>query len=101
MVDGRFAYVDLKTQEARDAITSRSEQVLDGRRLLIKNGSDFTGRPTEKTPRYHVQATMPQQGPKPAFKKEYGGQESGAGNFGRKFQGKGEKVKKEGGRVED
>jgi hypothetical protein len=101
VVDGRFAYVDLKTQEGRDTIITRSEQVLDGRRLLIKNGNDFTGRPTEKKPRYHVQTTTTtQQGPK-MFKKEFEGQESRAGNFGRKFQGKGEKVKNEGGRVGD
>jgi hypothetical protein len=93
--------VDLKSQEGRDAIISRSEQVLEGRRLLIKNGKDFTGRPTEKKSRYHVQTTSPQQGPKTAFRKDFGGQESRTGNFGRKFQGKGEKPKREGGRVED
>ena len=68
-VDSRFAYVDLKSELGIERIISRSEQVLDGRRLLIKNGKDFTGRPTEKKQRYHAQHTNPSQSPKTIAKK--------------------------------
>ncbi|CAO1618962.1 unnamed protein product [Parajaminaea phylloscopi] len=40
-----FAYVDLPTEEAVTAAVALSEDHLDGRRLLIKSGSDFRGRP--------------------------------------------------------
>lgn len=40
-----FAYVDFGTAEAKQAAIAKSEGHLDGRRLLIKDGSDFTGRP--------------------------------------------------------
>jgi len=53
-------------------IISRSEQVLDGRHLLIKNGKDFTGRPIEKKQRYHVQQANPSQPPKTISKKGAG-----------------------------
>ena len=45
------------TKEAIEKVISRSEEVLDGRHLLIKNGKDFTGRPAEKKQRYHVEST--------------------------------------------
>ncbi|KAF5388410.1 hypothetical protein D9615_000654 [Tricholomella constricta] len=40
-----FAYVDFSTQEAKTAAIALSEQPLIGRKLLIKDGDDFTGRP--------------------------------------------------------
>lgn len=40
-----FCYVDLPSHEAVQAAIALSEDHLDGRRLLIKSGSDFKGRP--------------------------------------------------------
>ncbi|KAI0036788.1 hypothetical protein K488DRAFT_81776 [Vararia minispora EC-137] len=40
-----FAYVDFRTPNAKTVAISMSEQFLDGRKLLIKDGNDFTGRP--------------------------------------------------------
>ncbi|KAF8214023.1 hypothetical protein K438DRAFT_1706276 [Mycena galopus ATCC 62051] len=40
-----FAYVDFTTPEAKKAAVAMSEQNLFGRKLLIKDGGDFTGRP--------------------------------------------------------
>ncbi|KAG5639679.1 hypothetical protein H0H81_005862 [Sphagnurus paluster] len=40
-----FAYVDFATPEAKFVAISLSEQPLIGRKLLIKDGDDFTGRP--------------------------------------------------------
>ncbi|KAL4241891.1 hypothetical protein ABKN59_000599 [Abortiporus biennis] len=44
-----FAYVDFATPEAKAEAIAMSENMLDGRRLLIKDGSDFTGRPSTST----------------------------------------------------
>ncbi|KAF9821230.1 hypothetical protein IEO21_00838 [Rhodonia placenta] len=41
-----FAYVDFSTPDAKTVAITRSENPLDGRRLLIKDGDDFNGRPT-------------------------------------------------------
>jgi len=41
-----FAYVDFTTSDAKTIAISLSENNLDGRKLLIKDGSDFSGRPT-------------------------------------------------------
>ncbi|KAL5488255.1 NOP13 [Sanghuangporus weigelae] len=41
-----FAYVDFSTPDAKTLAISLSEKNLDGRRLLIKDGDDFSGRPT-------------------------------------------------------
>jgi hypothetical protein len=49
--------VDLATREAMERIVGRSEEVFDGRRLLIKDGKNFEGRPAVRTQRYHVQST--------------------------------------------
>jgi len=43
-----FAYVDFSTTEAVDEAVELSEQLLGGRRVLIKNNKSFEGRP-EKT----------------------------------------------------
>ncbi|KAH9844167.1 uncharacterized protein C8Q71DRAFT_33064 [Rhodofomes roseus] len=40
-----FAYVDFATPDAKTIAITRSENPLDGRRLLIKDGDDFNGRP--------------------------------------------------------
>ncbi|KAI9447990.1 hypothetical protein H4582DRAFT_1803052 [Lactarius indigo] len=40
-----FAYVDFATLEAKNAAIVMTESPLDGRRLLIKDGDDFDGRP--------------------------------------------------------
>ena len=53
----RFAYVDLVSEECMQRIISRSEESLDGRNLLIKNGKSFEGRPAEKKQRYHSLTT--------------------------------------------
>ncbi|KAF8306794.1 hypothetical protein DL93DRAFT_2088515 [Clavulina sp. PMI_390] len=45
-VNRGFAYVDFETPEAQDIAVSYSERNLDGRKLLIKKGDDFVGRPT-------------------------------------------------------
>ncbi|KAI0723150.1 hypothetical protein C8Q76DRAFT_386374 [Earliella scabrosa] len=41
-----FAYVDFATPDAKTIAITLSENPLDGRRLLIKDGDDFNGRPT-------------------------------------------------------
>ncbi|GJE84512.1 RNA-binding domain-containing protein [Phanerochaete sordida] len=40
-----FAYVDFATPDAKTVAIALSENPLDGRKLLIKDGGDFTGRP--------------------------------------------------------
>ncbi|KAH9853639.1 hypothetical protein C2E23DRAFT_916484 [Lenzites betulinus] len=40
-----FAYVDFATPDAKTVAITLSEKPLDGRRLLIKDGDDFNGRP--------------------------------------------------------
>ncbi|KAF4601808.1 hypothetical protein EYR40_005008 [Pleurotus pulmonarius] len=40
-----FAYVDFATPEAKVAAIALSEKPLTGRKLLIKDGNDYTGRP--------------------------------------------------------
>ncbi|KAI5985574.1 hypothetical protein EDC04DRAFT_3129610, partial [Pisolithus marmoratus] len=42
-----FAYVDFATTDAKVTAITLSEGHLDGRSLLIKDGSDFTGRPAK------------------------------------------------------
>lgn len=42
-----FAYVDFATPEAKDAAILMSESPLEGRRLLIKDGDNFDGRPVK------------------------------------------------------
>ncbi|EJU06372.1 hypothetical protein DACRYDRAFT_61073 [Dacryopinax primogenitus] len=41
-----FAYVDFDTTESRDKAVKLSESPLHGRKLLIKDGNDYRGRPT-------------------------------------------------------
>lgn len=43
--DTSFAYVDLPSQDVVEACVALSEESLGGRRLLIKSGTDFRGRP--------------------------------------------------------
>jgi hypothetical protein len=38
-----------------EKVLSRSEETLDGRRLLIKDAKNFEGRPAQTKPRYQVQ----------------------------------------------
>ncbi|KAI0368121.1 hypothetical protein BV20DRAFT_969712 [Pilatotrama ljubarskyi] len=40
-----FAYVDFATPDSKTVAIALSEKPLDGRRLLIKDGDDFNGRP--------------------------------------------------------
>ncbi|KAG9101988.1 hypothetical protein FS749_000553 [Ceratobasidium sp. UAMH 11750] len=62
-----FAYVDFATPDAQTLAITFSEKNLDGRRLLIKNGDDFTGRPdapkaTNKPEQESAEtSTVPQQ----------------------------------------
>ncbi|PIL37016.1 hypothetical protein GSI_00708 [Ganoderma sinense ZZ0214-1] len=44
-----FAYVDFATPDAKTVAITMSENHLEGRRLLIKDGDDFNGRPTPTT----------------------------------------------------
>jgi len=44
-----FAYVDFATPDAKTLAITLSEKPLDGRRLLIKDGDDFNGRPAPST----------------------------------------------------
>ncbi|KAI6003601.1 hypothetical protein EDD15DRAFT_2156258, partial [Pisolithus albus] len=44
-----FAYVDFATSDAKVTAITLSESHLDGRKLLIKDGSDFTGRPAKNS----------------------------------------------------
>lgn len=53
----RFAYVDLGSEEVMERVISRSEEVFEGRNLLIKNGKSFVGRPAEKKQRYQIKTT--------------------------------------------
>ncbi|CAE6527406.1 unnamed protein product [Rhizoctonia solani] len=58
-----FAYVDFTTPEGQTIAATFSEKNLDGRRLLIKKGDDFTGRPnapkTEASPVEGEEAKAP------------------------------------------
>ncbi|KAI0751619.1 hypothetical protein C8Q80DRAFT_1251708 [Daedaleopsis nitida] len=45
-----FAYVDFATPDAKTVAITMSENPLDGRRLLIKDGDDFKGRPAPTVP---------------------------------------------------
>lgn len=45
-----FAYVDVPTAEKMELLVTLSEQVLNGRKLLIKNANSFEGRPEKKDP---------------------------------------------------
>ncbi|OJD23584.1 hypothetical protein ACJ73_05059 [Blastomyces percursus] len=40
-----FAYVDFTTQRAMEAAIAMSEQLISGRRALVKNANNFVGRP--------------------------------------------------------
>ncbi|EGE86206.1 hypothetical protein RJZ56_004996 [Blastomyces dermatitidis] len=40
-----FAYVDFTTQKAMEAAIAMSEQLISGRRALVKNANNFVGRP--------------------------------------------------------
>jgi len=42
-----FAYVDFATPEAKQVAITMTESPLDGRRLLIKDGDSFEGRPSK------------------------------------------------------
>ncbi|KAI0650290.1 hypothetical protein C8Q79DRAFT_1006574 [Trametes meyenii] len=44
-----FAYVDFSAPDAKTIAITLSENPLDGRRLLIKDGDDFNGRPAPST----------------------------------------------------
>jgi len=85
--------VDLATREAMERVVGRSEELFDGRRLLIKDGKNFEGRPAVRTQRYHVQST----GTVPVGR---GGRVDGVengedGGKGDVAEGKSEKVQKE------
>lgn len=45
-----FAYVDVPSAEKMERLVTLSEQVLNGRKLLIKNANSFEGRPEKKDP---------------------------------------------------
>ena len=76
-----------------ERVVGRSEEAFDGRRLLIKDGKNFEGRPAVKTQRYHVQSTS-------ATPVERGGRVEGVengegGGKGDEVEGKSEEVQKE------
>ncbi|KDQ64140.1 hypothetical protein JAAARDRAFT_117688 [Jaapia argillacea MUCL 33604] len=49
-VNRGFAYVDFSSPDAKVIAIAMSEQHFEGRRLLIKDGDDFTGRPAPEKP---------------------------------------------------
>ncbi|KAI5123378.1 hypothetical protein M0805_006086 [Coniferiporia weirii] len=48
-VNRGFAYVDFGTPDSKAIAVTMSEKNLDGRKLLIKDGKDFEGRPVPST----------------------------------------------------
>ena len=42
-----FAYMDFKTEEARDLVIALSEKLIGGRAVLIKNAKSYEGRPAK------------------------------------------------------
>ncbi|KAK7033569.1 Nucleolar protein 13 [Paramarasmius palmivorus] len=52
-----FAYVDFATSDGKAVAITMSEKPLNGRKLLIKDGDDFTGRPTQATENIAEDAT--------------------------------------------
>ncbi|BFZ63951.1 Nucleolar protein 13 [Saitoella coloradoensis] len=54
-----FAYVDFETKEQMDLAVSLSEEPLNGRRVLIKPGSSFEGRPEKPASIPGVDASKP------------------------------------------
>ncbi|SPO31461.1 related to RNA-binding protein rnp24 [Ustilago trichophora] len=54
-----FCYLDLPSKDMLAAALNLSEQPLDGRKLLIKNGSDFTGRPDINTSALGIARNLP------------------------------------------
>ncbi|KAJ1021909.1 hypothetical protein NDA16_003671 [Ustilago loliicola] len=54
-----FCYLDLPSRDMLTAALNLSEQPLDGRKLLIKDGSDFTGRPDINTSALGIARTLP------------------------------------------
>ncbi|KAF9450940.1 hypothetical protein P691DRAFT_757727 [Macrolepiota fuliginosa MF-IS2] len=60
-----FAYVDFETPEAKQAAIALSEQPLVGRKLLIKDGDDFAGRPNQPA----VETTVTVNGVKKSLSK--------------------------------
>lgn len=55
----RFAYIDFQTETDVEIAVGLSEQHLDGRKLLIKSSSDYTGRPTPTLPPLDASALVP------------------------------------------
>lgn len=55
-----FAYVDFDTKEGQEEAVKMSEGHLEGRRLLIKSSTDFSGRPAAATA---VDNTAGEEGP--------------------------------------
>lgn len=60
-----FAYVDFSTEKALEEAIGLSEQLLTGRRVLIKNANSFEGRP-EKTAEQANAATAAKPGHPPS-----------------------------------
>lgn len=54
-----FCYLDLPSKDMLTAALNLSEQPLDGRKLLIKDGSDFTGRPDINTSALGIARNIP------------------------------------------
>ncbi len=54
-----FCYLDLPSKDLLTAALNLSEQPLDGRKLLIKDGSDYTGRPDINTSALGIARNLP------------------------------------------
>ncbi|ETS59736.1 hypothetical protein PaG_06258 [Moesziomyces aphidis] len=54
-----FCYLDLPSKDVLTAALNLSEQPLDGRKLLIKDGSDYTGRPDINTSALGIARNLP------------------------------------------
>ncbi|SNX87943.1 related to RNA-binding protein rnp24 [Melanopsichium pennsylvanicum] len=70
-----FCYLDLPSKDMLTAALNLSEQPLDGRKLLIKNGSDFTGRPDINSSALGIARTLPSATNSMYVKKEEDDQE--------------------------
>jgi hypothetical protein len=68
--DGRFAYVDFVSEESMRKVIDRSEESLDGRKLLIKNAKSFDGRPSVGKERFQVQKRGPWTPPRQVRQKK-------------------------------
>lgn len=86
-----FCYLDLPNKDMLTAALNLSEQPLDGRKLLIKDGSDFTGRPDINQSALGIARNIP-SARENLHGVKYEDEEEKAEGEGEGKQGEGEKV---------